>query len=330
MKLPVLICLATALCATAQEKAPVDLEARRESVVTLRQHLEMRKQRLAEVATEIREGGRKIDARIETFVKMLSGLKDSQDSKRRVSQIKGEAIGGLKRMILTYKTERRTIVERLRTGDAGSSDDALSKDMQVIDQLVEKRAADIVVLVKSMPAGEDVAKYEPAGGSYYDGYYEEETRISEAWRQNRRDKVQTDKQRREVREALEKAISDLDGRKRGLASAISAGNITGAEKEIQGQELAHVESLLEQRKAQLIEISTPSAAPEQSASDNEADDLKSLFEDARRDIATEFSKTLRLYHSAANERDKINEIQTNLEAREKWLSENDPAAKKAE
>jgi hypothetical protein len=70
--------------------------------------------------------------------------------------------------------------------------------------------------------------------------------------------------------------------------------------------------------------------PGEDASKGEADDLKRLFNDARRDIAGDFTKTLKLYHAAAAEREKIHAAKENLEARKKWLAENDPAAKKGE
>jgi len=327
MKAPVLITCLIVLCASAQE--PVDLEARRQSVVTLQQHLEMRQKRFDEVAAEIRTRSQATDKKIGELVGMLAGLKDSESSKRRVSQIKGEAIGGLQKMIEVYRTERRGIVEKLRT-DGSAPAEALKKDMAAIDALAEKRVVQIVELVKSMPGGEDVQKYESAGGSYYNGFYEEETRVSEAWRQNRRDKVESEKQRREVQQALEKAITDLEARQATLKSQLAGGKLTAPEKEIFEHELGYVTNLLGQRKAQLMEVTAPATPAGDDASKGEAEDLKQLFNDARRDIAGDFTKTLKLYHAAAAEREKIHAAQENLEAREKWLSENDPALKKGE
>lgn len=316
----------------AQETPAVDLAARRESVVTLKSHIEMREKRLDEVASEIRERGRKTNQKIEELVKMLSKLKDSEDSKRRISQIKGEAIGGLTRMLKVYKSERDKLAERLRL-DPSVAAEGLGKDMAAMDKLIELRAAEILELVKSMPPGTDVSKYEQDGYSYYNGVYYENSRISEAWRQNRRDAVDSEKQRREVRKALEGAIADLESRRNSIKAALAKPGISGPEKEIQEQELAHVSSLLEQRNAQLVDVTDPSrntSAADQSASKDQADELKQLLADARRDISSDFNKTLRLYREAAGERDKIFALKQNLAAREKWLSENDPEAKKAE
>jgi hypothetical protein len=316
-------------CLLAQEPAPLDLEARRESVNTLKRHLEMREKRFEEVAAEIRQRGQATNEKISELVHMLAGLKDSESSKRRISEVKGEAIAGLKRMLDVYQTERRTIVQRLRGADSESAE-ALKKDLEAIDGLAEKRVAEILELVKSIPGGEDIAKYELDGDSYYNGVHYENSRISEAWRQNRRDRVESEKQRREVQQALEKAIADLGRRTDTLKSALSGGKLSGPETEIYEHELAHVTELVGQRKAQLLDVTAPSSTEaEMAASRGEADDLKDLFRSARRDISSDFSKTLRLYHDAAAEREKIHALKENLAAREKWLSENDPAAKES-
>jgi hypothetical protein len=327
MKALAMMCCATVLCASAQE--PVDLEARRQSVATLQQHLEMRQKRFDEVAGEIRERSQATDQKIGELVTLLAGLKDSESSKRRISGIKGEAIAGLKRMIEVYQRERRVLVETLRTdGDAPA--EALKKDMAAIDALSEKRVAQIVELVKSMPTGEDIQKYESAGGYDYNGYYEEETRISDAWRQNRRDRVESEKQRREAQQALEKSIEDLGRRQATLKSQLAGGKLTAPEKEIFEHELGYVTNLIGQRKAQLAEVVAPSSPAGDDASKGEAEDLKRLFNDARRDIAGDFTKTLKLYHAAVAEREKIHAARENLEARKKWLAEHDPAAPKSE
>ena len=150
MKVPLLFCcLATGL-ALAQEPDKIDFEARRESVATLKQHLDMREKRLAELTAEIRERGSATDKKIGELVDMLAGLKDSQSSKRRISQIKAEAIGSLKKMLAVYSDERRQIAQKL-LGNESVPSEALKKDMETIDALTEKRVAQIVELVKSMP-----------------------------------------------------------------------------------------------------------------------------------------------------------------------------------
>ena len=329
MKRTLFFCFVAAGLAVAQEAETTDLEARRQSVATLKQHLAMREERLAEVAAEIRERGEATDKKIGRIVDMLTSLKDSQSSKRRVSDIKGEAIAGLKKMLEVYKRERNAIVQKIR-GDNSAPVEALMKDMENIDKLAEKRVGQIVELVKSMPGGEDVSKYEQDSSYEYNGIYYENSRISEEWRQNRRDRVESEKTRREAQEALQKAIAELERRRDSLKAQLAGGKLNETEKELFEQELGQVSMLVDVRKSQLLTVAAPSTAAENTASKGEADDLRRLFQDARKDIAEDFAKTVRLYHSAAAEREKIHAVKENLAAREKWLQENDPEAKKSE
>jgi hypothetical protein len=323
-----ILCLAAAV-SVAQESGTIDLEARRRSVATLKQHLAMREKRLAEVTAEIRQRGEATDKKIGDLVNMLSGIKDSQSSKRRVSEIKAEAIAGLKKMLEVYKRERNAIVQQLR-GDGSVPTEELKGDMATIDALTEKRVAQILELVKSMPGGQDVAKYEQDSSYEANGVYYENSRVSEEWRQNRRDRVQTEKQRKEAQEALKKAIADLESRANTLKSQLAGGKLSDAERDIFEQELDHVTKLIDVRKGQLVEVTAPSTPGEIGASKDEADDLREMLRDARRDIAEDFVRTVRLYHAAAGERQKIHEVKENLAAREKWLRENDPDAGKSE
>jgi hypothetical protein len=64
--------------------------------------------------------------------------------------------------------------------------------------------------------------------------------------------------------------------------------------------------------------------PNQTASKDEADDMNALFKDAIDQLGADFDDNLRLYYQAKAENEKLFKLKTNLEAREKWLAENDP------
>lgn len=310
--------------APAQEAPAIDMEARRESTATLRRTIEMRERRLADLTEEISTLARRTDSRIEELVNLLSGVRDSQQSRRNVSQIKAQAIEGLRRMITTYSRERREIVEVLRT-DRSRPMEALNRDIDLIDARIEQRVADIMRLTASIPTREDVDRFETTGygGTNFWGGWYENTRVSEEWRQSRRDGVQATRQRREVREALEQSISDLEARRRTLTTNLGRSTLSPPARDIQQHELNRVEAMLDHRRRQLVELATPTAPPSQTVSRNEARDLANLLDHARRDIASDFSKTLRLFNEAAEERDRLHALRENLEARERWLEEND-------
>lgn len=314
MKVTALTWLAAVSILCAQQTPPADPAADRQSVETLNFHLAIRERRLTELTTEIMERSQRTDARIGDLVTLLTGIRDSQASRRVISQVTAEAIRNLQNMIEIYQRERRTIAERLRT-DRSAPADALNSDIDKIDALIERRKNDIIALARSIPGNENLPRNESTGwgySSFHGGFYET-SRVSDAWRQNRRDRVQSTVQRREVQRALEESLTDLRQRQRRLTTALGGTNLTAPQREIQQQELERVNVMIQQRQEQLVEIAAPAEAPEQAASRNEATELRNLIRDSRQDIASDFSQTLRLFRTAAEERHRIHQIRTEIE-----------------
>ncbi len=325
----------------AQTTSAIDIAERRQSVVDLKKHVEMREQRLLEIATDIRSLDDRNEKRIDAIVEMLRTLKDSESTKTRINALKGDVIAGLRKSITIYQTKRRDIFERLRT-DKSASMQALTGDLEKFDTRTQKRVDQILELAKSMPAREDVDKYETDSQSYWNGWHYETSRISEEWKQNRRQGVATEKTLRELREALEKAIVTLESTSASTRGLLKDRNLSDSERAIQEQELGRITAMLDHRRAELVELALPatsSAASESSsatsadpkstptpAAKDSAEEMKHLLDDARKDITEDFWTVLRKYSEATKERDKILALKANLEAREKWLVEHDKPA----
>lgn len=311
----------------AQDAPPVDIAARRESVVNLRQRIELREQRLKEIAADIRELDDRNEKRIDKLVDTLKGIKDSEGSRTRINELKEEAIAGLRKGIEVYQQKRAKIFEQLRT-DKTAPAEALKGDMEKFDTRIQKRVDQIVELAKSMPARKDVEKYEDGGG-YWDGWgYRDNSRISDEWKQNRRQGTATETSVREIREALERAIASLESRKSSTEETLKGTSLSAAERSLQQDELDRIQGLLESRRAELVDVTLPAAGtPETTVSKDQAEDMKALIEEVRKDIAADFRTVLSRFDAATEERNKILALKENLAAREKWLAEHDKPAK---
>ena len=88
MKALSLVVLFLAPVLNAQDAAPIDFEARRQSVVDLKSHIEMREQRLTEIAADIRSLDDRNEKRIDSIVNSLKDLKDSESTKTRINALK--------------------------------------------------------------------------------------------------------------------------------------------------------------------------------------------------------------------------------------------------
>lgn len=300
------------------------MEARRASAANLTRHIEQREARLEELREDLKRMDSRIEKRADELVKMLSEIHDSKDSKTRVAQIKMKAIKGLRHWIQTYQRRRSRILESLRQSGADLPKDELANDIDEFDKRIEKRVAQIMKLSESMGDHEDVDKYESSGGSYWGGYYYENTRISDDWKQNRRQSVITDKTRRELIKALESAIKNLEMRRSELENKIKNRAISDSEREISLEELGRIDGALDRRRSNLEGLMEPKGAPTgKEVGRNKVHDIEKLLEDAGKDLSEDFFRLLRMYDELAEERTQCFKLRENLEARKAWLEKHD-------
>ena len=313
------------LCGLKAEETPasektIDIEARKESIANLETHISQREARLAEWGRDIVELDARIEKRVDELVKMLAGLKDSQDSRTKVTQIKKEAIEGLKRGIALYVQKRKEVREKVRTGDEASLGD-LSK----FDKRIFTRVDQIAELTKSIPTHEDVDKYKTVGDTYWNGYYYEDSRISEDWKQNRRDTRQSDQVRDDTAKALRETLGRLDQRRRSLKDLLANRSISDSARELYTSELGQIDAYQDHLNAQLRDVSTSTGGTGKAVGRDQAHDIEMLIEDARKDLREDVARLFRSYDQFAKGRAYLEGLKENLAQRKEWLEKNAPA-----
>jgi hypothetical protein len=308
-----------ALAQNATEPAPViDMEARKASVVNMEAHIAQREERLAELGKDIVTLDARIEKRVAELVKMLADMRDSQDSKTKISNIKQDAIDGLRRGIELYSAKRREMAERIRTGDQTAMG-----DLDKFDERIVKRVDQIVELGKSFPAHKDVDKYESDGGTYWNGYYHENSRVSDDWKQNRRDNMKTSQTRDEVIKAIREGLERLDQRQRSLKDLLENRNPSDAARKLYIREIGGIDAQTERLNAELVEMTADGGAgTSRTPGLNEAVDIGHMLDDARKDLRGDISNLFRLYDEFAAGRAKVSDLKENLAARKAWLEKN--------
>lgn len=301
------------------------LAEKKASVVQIKQNIEARQERLNELVADIKTLDERTEKRIDTVVNTLKETEDSQSSKTRITNLKSQAIEGLRKSIQAYQTERRKVFEVVKKNDDGTTDPLVAV-LGKIDERVQKRADQIMELAKSMPTRKDVEKYENDGDSYNtgwnNGWHYENSRISEKWRQNRRQGSSTKVEIDDLSKALESAIDTLERRKMAIEARIKDGKLSPANLTLAQFELGQTDAMIANRKRELLELAKPTSTSGEAADKDSADHLKQLFDDARGDIAEDHWEVLKKISDAVQEQETISKMKANLTAREKWLSEN--------
>jgi len=314
------ICVSNGIARTpSAELTPEEIAARRQSVVDLESHIAQREVRLAEWGRDIVELDARIEKRIDEIVKMLAGMQDSEQSRTRISNLKEDAIEALRRGNQAYLTKRRQVAEMIRTGDGSAAGDLAKFDEHII-----KRVDQIAELTKSIPTHHDVEKYESGGGTYWNGYYNENTRISEEWKQNRRDTQQSDEARKEAAAALRETLDRLDLRRRSLKESLANSKLTPTQKDLFTSELGQIDAYEDHLRTQLRDITTATGGGGTPMGRNQAHDIERMFEDARGDLREDVARLFRAYDQFVRGRSYLANLNENLEARKKWLAENAP------
>lgn len=311
--------------ACAQTSPPIDYEARSRSVEALKQYIAQREARFESQKQDLLMLDARVEKQIDEIVKNLASLKDSNDSRTRVANIKDDVIQALIRTIWTYRQKRVEVFERMK--DLNVPIDQLEKSMKVFDDRIAKRVGQVMDLAKSSPGHQDIKKYESYGGSSYDGYYQEDTRVSEDWKQNRRDNTSGKVMRREVLQELDKALETNQSRQRSLTDTLANRKLSDREKALRQEELGRLDAAIDTLKAKRRELALPSGGAAREIGGDEAHDAEQMLDDAGRDLARDFSEIMRKYAELDTERTRLFDMKKNLSDREEWLKNNPPAAK---
>ena len=304
------------------QTAPVlDYDARVKSVESLKLHIEQREARFLSLKEELLALDARWEKQVDSIVKSLAGLKDSNDSKTRVSNVKGDVMKALVRTIWVYRQKRTEVIERMRK-DPTVPADKLEGDLKAFDTKINTRVEQVMELARSFPGHEDFKKYESDGGSYYNGWYEEDTRVSEDWKQNRRDVNSSTKARRELLEALDKALDTNQSRRASIADALANRKMSDAEHSLQQKELGRADATIDNLKTQRRELALPGGGAAREIGSEEAHDAEQMLDDARADLSRDFSEIMRKYGELDQERTRLVQMKANLKAREEWLEKN--------
>ena len=312
--------------AQASDSTSIDYEARVQSVTSIKEQLARRKARFEAVRQDLRTLDARVEEQIAQIVKTLSSIVDSQDSRTRVTNIKEDVVKSLMRTMGVYRQKRMEVYERLRKNPDVSKEQS-ELELKVFDQRIGKRIEQVMTLSRSLPGHVDVEKYESTGDSYWNGWAGENTRISEEWKQNRRNANKGEVARREVLQNIDKAMETSKSRRAAIADTLANRKPDEGEAAVLQEELGRLDATIDLLRTQRRELALPSGEATRAVGLDEAHDAEEMLDETRADLATDFNNIMRKFAELDAEGLRINAIKANLKAREEWLKNNPPPTK---
>ncbi|NWK57006.1 hypothetical protein HW115_15390 [Verrucomicrobiaceae bacterium N1E253] len=303
-----------------------ELASRKASIPLIEERIKDREEQIHVIVADIERLNERIEKRIGKIVSTLAKMKDSQNSKTRVAQMKQDVMKGLYRTIEDYNRRRAELKEQLRSGKNSVGDTAANKGIQKFDKKIETRVDQMVELSKSFTEHVDYKKYENDSSDRYGyggGWGWDSSRVSEEWKQNRRETTFTDKQRKKMVEALKNSIEDLERRNNTLRNKSKEKGISEETRKFYTEDIARNDKTIEARSKQLAGLMQPGSGSTatHSVNRNQAHDTELMIREIANDIRRDNNSMTSSYNELKKRAASLNQTKLNLEARKKWLAE---------
>ncbi len=304
-------------------KAPMTLEERKASIPSIEAHIKERRDRLEEVGADVLRLDDRLEAKVDKIVNKLSSLKDSESSRRKVSQMKMQAMESLVKNAKKYQSKRAELIRELQKDKPSQPKDYVEGDLKRADDRVEKRVSQVLLLSQSFSQERDIEKYTNSGGGHYGwgGGWQSDERVSEEWRQNNRDKSMNKKQRDAVKAALEKSIARYESLANGVDQKLKNSKISEEDRSLLQSEQANYNKVLDNRKRQLADFVLVDQPGTTEISQSAALDIERALDDAVNDFQSDIRLIKQKYAEVKSERRRIQKLEVNLAARKKWLED---------
>ncbi|MGA0333703.1 MAG: hypothetical protein ACO3N7_00755 [Kiritimatiellia bacterium] len=255
MKAWIAVVMSSVMGVYAQEAAPMEEQAPAErSMEEMEQIMAQQEERVAALSEEFFELNGQIEGRIQSVIEALAAMEDSQETKTRISRMKGKVIDDLKQSIRVLQQQRAANSEMMmymtaeqREGSVqGRANDFLGEKMQA-------RINQVMTLAGSLHANQEVAKYEYyLKDSYDNNGVKVKKRVSDAYKSNQKQSTRANMTREELIKDIEAEEFRLTQRANFLKAEQARGG--GALPPQQAEELEQLQAFQEILKEKKLEI----------------------------------------------------------------------------
>ena len=306
MKRPIVLTLTT--CALLASLAGAQAQDTLKPDAMLNAQIRLRESRIVTKQELLKSTDARLEKGINDLVTLLQSVNDSPESRTRVTLLKEQVAKALAKSISYYRQKRQKTRGALERPDLGYNPEDLRKGLAALDERIEKRINQIIELTRSLAVHQEFERYlVEYGDSRYGWDDDKKYRKNDDWYQDRRVTGLTDQDRKQVEEALQKNLDDLDRRARDLKSRIATA--TGTSKSLLEEDLAHVQQMQGTRAEQMSELRVPTAGAASSVDLDRAKELQALVKDMSGDLREDFFAIFRLYNELLVERRDLARLQ---------------------
>jgi len=261
---------------------------------------------------------RQVESQINDVITLLTTIKDSPDSKTRVTALKKDIIEGLERSIAFYRQRRTERIEALRTGYSREPNAQADQAMNFLEEKMDKRVDQILQVTASLTDHTDWKRYEDQygrGDTYRndDEYSSRDERVSNAYDRHERavDQGEREKQAvsKDLKEDSERLRRETDSLRQSLANAR-----TDEARQRTEDQIRKNEETLAKRREQSRNLLIADGKPAKPVSQYVAFETEKTVDDLVRDIQRNHRELVQLASERKNSAMRLKQWQERLRA----------------
>ena len=287
--------------------APTEAEMR----ARIEQTLKAQEARVEALANEFFSADEDLERQVDGIVNHLASMKDSYDSKTKITVDKQKLIEGLATSIKQYKNERRQVQDELRRPERYRADtEDLKRHEEFVDEKITKRVDQIMKLVDSLEQHQDFARYRRTHRYDGRGYVRPGTiHKNEAYKHNKQQSQRGDKVRGDVFDGLQKEIKALETRNRLLQSQVGSTRDPEQKDELNRQITGNNKRIAALQADALKATMPPSGGGQKVGSYKSAQNIEKLLGDAVNAVVADRRELDKLKAQLGREIDRLNRLQ---------------------
>jgi 3-methyladenine DNA glycosylase AlkD len=256
-------------------------------------------QRIQELTQKIAELDAAIEVQIKGLADYLATVKDSPDSKSRVSQVKQDFMKDLKKSIDVYRNLRSQWADHLGRPSRLTPEE-VRQSTDVLDAKIETRIEQILSVANSFEESDGVKDYQVIWDDGRRGD-DRDVRETDASRQARREGSRAAQVEDQVIKGLEESIRQIEGRKVALNSRL-LGAASEEQKAAIRDEMKAADEAIARRREQMAGLVKERGAGGQALSSREAFELDQQLDARMQELKSQFRQ---LYATAAERRQEM-------------------------
>jgi hypothetical protein len=297
-----------------------------QQIEILRRHVKDAEARVERRAGRIREQDRLVESKINDIIKLLSTVKDSAESKTRVTQVKEDVINGLNKSLEFYRQRRRARVQKLRDERVTFQDAADDKVLAFLDAKIDKRIEQITHITSTLTKGREWKKHEKYNYTVYGNNVERE--VSDEFTRHRKNLSRSHRQSDRTVAIIKQNEADVRKESERLESRLkSAGS--DEEREAIKNLMAKNDARLKKQEGEIRKIARPQGGG-RALGRKDAFDTQKWIENMAEEVVREHRELVRMISDSKQDVMMLNNWKQRLKKAEEYMAKREASGSSSE